>query len=125
MPHLSGHCTCGRAQHYPKGATVGAKWKCYGCGAIWTLVPHGTGTGTLNRTKSRPPRRGSGSNSTSGSGSSPKTSSRPPGGGCGTLILGVALLVGGGWFVLNKTSAAASPEVVEAKTLTAERGGAP
>lgn len=41
MSHLSGRCTCGRKQHYPKGSKIGSTWKCWSCGKTWTISTEG------------------------------------------------------------------------------------
>ena len=41
MSHLSGHCTCGRVIHYPKGSTYGSTWKCHNCGKTWHIARTG------------------------------------------------------------------------------------
>ena len=54
MTHLSGRCTCGRRQHYPKDAKLGSTWTCWNCGRTWKLSTRGK---PLFIQRSKPPYR--------------------------------------------------------------------
>ena len=41
MPHLAGHCDCGRQIHFPNDAALGHEWRCFKCGKVWTLSTQG------------------------------------------------------------------------------------
>ena len=53
MPHLAGHCDCGRQIHFPNDAALGHEWRCFKCGKVWTLSTQGK---PLQNRGSKPPR---------------------------------------------------------------------
>ena len=52
MPHLAGHCDCGRQIHFPNDAALGHEWRCFKCGKVWTLSTQGK---PLQNRGSKPP----------------------------------------------------------------------
>jgi hypothetical protein len=92
MPHLSGFCACGRRIHWPRNARYGDTWTCRRCRAVWTLCREGGNPMSTARSLPPPP-QSPGLGAVRQTAAPPYQQAAPRPLGCGTFLLGIAVLV--------------------------------